>query len=314
MLVLPGIPLDPEVSRLWLALACAGAAVVGHCYPIWFDLKGGKGAATAVGALLGLAPGLIWPALLVWCLILTTTGFVGLATVLAAVALPIWVAMTAWPEREELCWFLVALAVFVIYTHRSNIQRLRQGRENRLDKALLWRRQPNPPLYSGGAGRWTVALGSWLGSSPPALPGSCLEAGSGAPNPGPDCRSRPSHGVPAETAPGPAEWSQDLRWVSGHGGSGAGIPRRAGDHHFNQPGSGRARLPSPRKMQVLVAEYQTDGRGRRGRRWFSPLGHGVCLSISWCFEIAPRDLPALSLVAGVAVVRSLAAAGVAGCN
>lgn len=142
MLVLPGIPLDPEVSRLWLALACAGAAVVGHCYPIWFDLKGGKGAATAVGALLGLAPGLIWPALLVWCLILTTTGFVGLATVLAAVALPIWVAMTAWPEREELCWFLVALAVFVIYTHRSNIQRLRQGRENRLDKALLWRRQP----------------------------------------------------------------------------------------------------------------------------------------------------------------------------
>lgn len=70
--------------------------------------------------------------------------------------------------------------------------------------------------------------------------------------------------------------------------------------------------PVPGKMQVLVAEYQTDGRGRRGRRWFSPLGHGVCLSISWCFEIAPRDLPALSLVAGVAVVRSLAAAGVAG--
>ncbi len=139
-LVLPGVSLDPEVSRTWLTLACAGAAVVGHCYPVWFDFKGGKGAATAVGALLGIAPGLMLPALVVWCLVVTTTGFVGLATMLAVTVLPAWVALTQLPERRELFWFLIALALFICFTHRSNVQRLREGRENRLEKAMLWRR------------------------------------------------------------------------------------------------------------------------------------------------------------------------------
>jgi glycerol-3-phosphate acyltransferase PlsY len=140
-LQLPGVPLDPEVSRTWLTLACAGAAIVGHCYPVWFDFKGGKGAATAIGALLGIAPGLTLPALVVWCLVLTTTGYVGLATMLAAAVLPVWVALTGLPEQRELFGFLVALALFIVYTHRGNVQRLREGRENRLDKAMLWRRR-----------------------------------------------------------------------------------------------------------------------------------------------------------------------------
>lgn len=139
-LALPGVPLDAEVSRTWLALACAGAAVVGHCYPVWFDFKGGKGAATAIGALLAISPALTLPALVVWCLVITTTGFVGLATMLAAAVLPAWVALTGLPEQRELFWFLAALALFIVYTHRDNIRRLREGRENRLEKAMLWRR------------------------------------------------------------------------------------------------------------------------------------------------------------------------------
>ena len=70
--------------------------------------------------------------------------------------------------------------------------------------------------------------------------------------------------------------------------------------------------PPPGRIRATVAEYQTGGRGRRGRRWLSPLGHGICLSVSWCFEIAPRDLPALSLVAGVAVAGALSDLGVDG--
>jgi acyl phosphate:glycerol-3-phosphate acyltransferase len=139
-LALPGVALDPDVSRTWLALACAGAAVVGHCYPVWFDFKGGKGAATAIGALLGIAPGLTVPVLIVWCLVVTTTGFVGLATMLAVGVLPAWVVLTEFPERQELFWFLVALALFIVYTHRGNIRRLREGTENRLERAMLWRR------------------------------------------------------------------------------------------------------------------------------------------------------------------------------
>ena len=70
--------------------------------------------------------------------------------------------------------------------------------------------------------------------------------------------------------------------------------------------------PPAGRLQAVVAEYQTGGRGRRGRRWLSPLGHGVCLSVSWTFEIAPRDLPSLSLVVGVTVASSLVGLGVDG--
>lgn len=70
--------------------------------------------------------------------------------------------------------------------------------------------------------------------------------------------------------------------------------------------------PPPGRMQAVVAEYQTGGRGRRGRRWLSPLGYGICLSVSWSFEFAPRDLPALSLVIGVAVASALSNLGVSG--
>jgi len=64
--------------------------------------------------------------------------------------------------------------------------------------------------------------------------------------------------------------------------------------------------PAPGNMRVVLAEYQTGGRGRRGRPWVSPYGSGLCLSTSWCFPIVPETLPALSLAAGVAVCRVLA--------
>jgi BirA family biotin operon repressor/biotin-[acetyl-CoA-carboxylase] ligase len=76
----------------------------------------------------------------------------------------------------------------------------------------------------------------------------------------------------------------------------------------------RRPAPPPGRLRAVLAEYQTGGRGRRGRRWLSPLGHGVCLSVSWAFEVAPRNLSSLSLVAGVAVSRALAAVGVDGAS
>jgi len=139
-LVLPRVPLDPEISRIWLPPAFAGGAVVGHCYPVWFDFKGGKGAATAIGALLGIAPGLALLATVVWVLVIAATGYVGLATILGTAVLPVWVALTQFTEQRELFGFLIALALFIVYTHRENIQRLREGRENRLEKAIVWRR------------------------------------------------------------------------------------------------------------------------------------------------------------------------------
>ncbi|MEZ5565633.1 MAG: biotin--[acetyl-CoA-carboxylase] ligase [Gammaproteobacteria bacterium] len=68
--------------------------------------------------------------------------------------------------------------------------------------------------------------------------------------------------------------------------------------------------PPPGRLWVVIADYQTGGRGRRGRRWLSPLGHGICLSVARTFVTTPRELPSLSLVAGVAVADGLAHLGI----
>ena len=55
-LELPGIGIDPAVDRAWLAVVCAAAVVFGHVYPVWYEFRGGKGAATLIGAVAVLAP------------------------------------------------------------------------------------------------------------------------------------------------------------------------------------------------------------------------------------------------------------------
>ncbi len=62
--------------------------------------------------------------------------------------------------------------------------------------------------------------------------------------------------------------------------------------------------------EVILAEYQTAGRGRRGRIWVAPLGGSICLSVSWTFREVPADLGALGLVIGVCSVRALVLLGV----
>jgi BirA family biotin operon repressor/biotin-[acetyl-CoA-carboxylase] ligase len=64
--------------------------------------------------------------------------------------------------------------------------------------------------------------------------------------------------------------------------------------------------------EVLLSEYQTEGRGRRGRAWLAPPGGAVCLSLSWMFREVPPDLGALGLVMGVCALRALEALGVRG--
>jgi BirA family biotin operon repressor/biotin-[acetyl-CoA-carboxylase] ligase len=72
-----------------------------------------------------------------------------------------------------------------------------------------------------------------------------------------------------------------------------------------------AGLPAGR-FDACLAEYQTAGRGRRGRRWLAPVASGLCLSVNWTFRDAPATLSALSLAAGVAILRALRGLGIDG--
>lgn len=136
-LELPLVPVDPEISRVWLTLCCAAAAVIGHVWPIYHDFKGGKGAATLIGTLVILGPTLIIEVLLVWAVVVALTGYVGLASMTAATSLPLWLGITRLPEDQPLFIYSVVMAMFIIFCHRSNIQRMRHGVENRHTNLML---------------------------------------------------------------------------------------------------------------------------------------------------------------------------------
>ncbi|HEY5654813.1 MAG TPA: glycerol-3-phosphate acyltransferase [Woeseiaceae bacterium] len=137
---LPFIGTDPDISRVWLILCCAAASVVGHVWPIWHGFRGGKGAGTYIGTLIVIAPWLIIPTLLVWAAMLIIFGYVGLATMSAATASAIYVAVTRLPDAQPLFIYCVVLAGFIIFCHRSNIGRMRAGTEFKNTKVMIFNR------------------------------------------------------------------------------------------------------------------------------------------------------------------------------
>lgn len=124
---IPFIGIDPSLSREWLTYACGGAAIFGHCYPVWFRFVGGKGAATTLGVMAAVAPALILPAALTWFGALLLFGYVGLATVLSAASIPAYIAVTDLSGQFDLFVFTCVVALFIAFTHRSNLTKLLKG-------------------------------------------------------------------------------------------------------------------------------------------------------------------------------------------
>lgn len=138
-LALPLIGIDAEIDREWLAVGCAIAVVLGHVYPVWYGFRGGKGAATLLGVLVGLLPAALLPVMGVWLLVVMLTGFVGLATMLSVASFPIYVYATQSVPSVPLTVFGCAMLLLVCYTHRGNIERMRSGTENRARRLWLLR-------------------------------------------------------------------------------------------------------------------------------------------------------------------------------
>jgi len=133
---LGSLPAMPDSNLL--SMACGFAAVVGHCFPVWHGFRGGKGAATAVGALIVIEPWLLLPLLITWLITLIMTGYVGLSTVLAGFSL----IPSAWAmNNNNLMLFSAVLALFLLFTHRVNMRKLRNGTENRFERIHIFSRK-----------------------------------------------------------------------------------------------------------------------------------------------------------------------------
>ena len=136
MLMAPGPPPEwnsPEIFGI-LAAMCS---VLGHLYPPWLKFNGGKGVATSAGALLALAPVATLIGIAIWVVMFWLTRYVSLASITAAVVLPIVILVVRSHDQNNgrpLVYSSVCVAAVVIWRHRSNLSRLIRGTEPRFTR------------------------------------------------------------------------------------------------------------------------------------------------------------------------------------
>jgi len=137
---------DVASADAWRWLAVGAAAVLGHVFPVWLGLRGGKGVATSVGAVAGFWPTLTLPglaAVVTWVILARIFRYVSLASIAAAVALPVSLLVIGalrGADHERLVPFYVVtvlLAALVVVRHRSNIARLVAGTESRIGESKV---------------------------------------------------------------------------------------------------------------------------------------------------------------------------------
>ncbi|MDB5033751.1 MAG: plsY [Chlorobi bacterium] len=122
------------------------AAVIGHIWTAFAGFKGGKGINTALGMLIGIAPVELAVAVGIFLLVVSASGYVSLASMIAAVALPTTMVVrynifhVDIEGYHTLILFCIGLAALIIFSHRANIRRLAEGRENRFNKLRIFHR------------------------------------------------------------------------------------------------------------------------------------------------------------------------------
>ena len=125
--------LSPD--SLMLPMLCAFAVVIGHVFPIYFSFKGGKGAATIIGTIIIIFPIGALICFIVWISAIILTGYVGLATILAAIIFPVSILILG---EITLIYFGITAMLFIIIAHHKNFTRLINGNENRFNKIYIF--------------------------------------------------------------------------------------------------------------------------------------------------------------------------------
>ncbi len=120
------IPHPPTIALV------AIAAFLGHLYPIFFDFRGGKGVATALGALFGLSMQAGLLAIVTWLAICLAFRISSLAALATFALVPLYLFTSG---QSAFAMVYVVIAVFLFYSHRGNIKRILNGTEPRLGKS-----------------------------------------------------------------------------------------------------------------------------------------------------------------------------------
>jgi acyl phosphate:glycerol-3-phosphate acyltransferase len=136
MLLAPGRPPEWNSAELF-GIFAAVASVLGHLFPPWLEFKGGKGVATSAGALLALTPAATLVGVLVWLIVFGLTRYVSLASMVAALILPVVILLLEGQDRSKgkpLVYSSGCVAAIVVWRHRSNLSRLIRGTEPRFTR------------------------------------------------------------------------------------------------------------------------------------------------------------------------------------
>lgn len=136
------LPASQQLFVQIIHVVTALVAILGHNYSPWLGFKGGKGIATSAGVLLALMPFAILILILLFLAVFLTTRYVSLGSIVAAAALPLLTLWGSWNHGriQDGTWniplftFSLIVGILAIWKHRSNIQRLRNGTENRFSK------------------------------------------------------------------------------------------------------------------------------------------------------------------------------------
>lgn len=123
---------NDSATHEFLKITGGFLAILGHNYTCWLKFKGGKGIATSAGVVLGLLPLALAISLGVWLLLFAMTRYVSVASIAGAMALPFGAWWAGYSPR--MIGVAVAIGALAIYKHRTNIQRLRSGTENRVGR------------------------------------------------------------------------------------------------------------------------------------------------------------------------------------
>jgi acyl phosphate:glycerol-3-phosphate acyltransferase len=129
-LLLPVYVTD-EYERTNLMVGLGLSAVLGHIFPAWASFKGGKGVATLFGMVLAIQPMVALCVVSVFLLVLYLTRFVSLSSILASIALPVFILIIFNEPEPMYRVFAIAVALLVVFTHQKNINRLLNGSESR---------------------------------------------------------------------------------------------------------------------------------------------------------------------------------------